>query len=229
MGDGQSVVDALVAVVANHAEAAQQEWLQGTMGEIAGNPVLTKVRVAIARAARKLKSEAVALAGDASALPPGPDYGRWTLRDFGRAALVLTACDALPAEDQLTTVEALIRRSEAGEQVSLLRMALLLPEPARFTPVLIDACRTNSLDVFEAIACENPYVAQHFPEANYNQVVLKAMFMEVAVERIVGLAERVNPEMVRMASDFGDERRAAARSIPEDIERITALAKAKST
>ena len=142
---------------------------------------------------------------------------------------MLSACASLPEAQHVGVVEPLLRRGEQGEQISLLRMASILPGPARFVDVAIDLCRTNSVDVFEAIACDNPFVRDHFPELNYNQVVLKAVFMEVAVDRIVGLAQRVNDEMVRMATDFGDERSAAGRAVPQDIQHITELAKAKST
>jgi hypothetical protein len=71
--------------------------------------------------------------------------------------------------------------------------------------------------VFEALACENPYPSQYFPERNFNQVVLKAMFNSIALERIVGLKSRLNPELSRMARDYAAERTAAGRSVPADL------------
>ena len=41
--------------------------------------------------------------------------------------------------------------------------------------------------------------------AAFNQLVLKAMFTGVALERIVGLSRRVNPELSRMARDYAAE------------------------
>jgi len=49
-------------------------------------------------------------------------------------------------------------------------------------------------------------------------MVLKALFNDVALARIVGLKGRLNPEMARMASDYAAERRAAGRSVPADID-----------
>jgi hypothetical protein len=46
---------------------------------------------------------------------------------------------------------------------------------------------------------------------------LKALFNKVALARIQGLADRANPELARMASDYAAERRAAGRSVPNDI------------
>lgn len=220
----------LAQVVAQYGSEAQSGWLAEAEASLGSPAQPTKLRIAIARAARKLGSDQVALTEtERAALPEGPAYQQWCLWDFGRASLVLRACASLPESQHVELVEPLLRRGEQGEQVSLLRMASILPGPARFVDVAVDLCRTNSVDVFEAIACDNPFVRDHFPERNYNQVVLKAVFMEVAVGRIVGLAQRVNNEMVRMANDFGDERSAAGRVVPQDIQHITELAKAKST
>jgi hypothetical protein len=67
------------------------------------------------------------------------------------------------------------------------------------------------------VACENPYPARHFPDRNFNQMVLKALFNGVALVRIVGLSSRLNGELSRMAGDYANERRVAGRSIPSDI------------
>ena len=93
----------------------------------------------------------------------------------------------------------------------------MLPDPSQYLPLAIDACRTNILPLFEAVACENPYPSRHFPERNLNQLVLKALFNGVALVRIVGLETRANAELTRMATDYAAERAAAGRSIPADI------------
>src|SRR5690606_31029984 len=114
----------------------------------------------------------------------------------------------------------LFEGGELGEQVSFLRTLALLPEPGRFQGVAVSACRTNATEVFEAIACENAYPAAHFPQLNFNQLVMKAVFMEVELRRVVGLSSRVDRELVRMARDFESERRAAGRAVPDDLSLI---------
>ncbi|HLV01258.1 MAG TPA: EboA domain-containing protein, partial [Acidobacteriota bacterium] len=69
----------------------------------------------------------------------------------------------------------------------------------------------------EAIACRNPYPARYFPELNFNQMVLKCLFVGVEIHRIVGLGERFNPELSRMCNDYVDEREAAGRSVPVEV------------
>ena len=68
-----------------------------------------------------------------------------------------------------------------------------------------------------AIACENPFPAAYFPETSFNHMVLKAVFTEVALARILGLATRRSPELARMATDYASERTAAGRSVPADL------------
>jgi hypothetical protein len=46
---------------------------------------------------------------------------------------------------------------------------------------------------------------------------MKAMFVGVALRRIVGLSTRVTPMLMNMAEDYKQERAAAGRSVPEDI------------
>lgn len=108
-------------------------------------------------------------------------------------------------------------QGDAREQQSWLKALPLLPSPERFLPQAIDACRTNIVPLFESIACDNPYPSRCFPERNFNQLVLKALFVGAALDRIVDLRQRLNHELQRMALDFAAERRAAGRAVPADL------------
>lgn len=146
----------------------------------------------------------------------------WTLEDAARALLLLARAERSGGGDDFVTVAtACYERADAREQQSWLRGVSVLPHPDRFLPLVIDACRTSVQPVFEAVACENPYPATYFPDRNFNQLVLKAMFNGVALARVVGLARRLNPEMSRMAGDYAAERRAAGRSVPDDLALVT--------
>jgi hypothetical protein len=143
-----------------------------------------------------------------------------TLADWVRVTLLVRALSALPSERQPAFVLRLLEAGELGEQQSLLRTLSFLPGPARFVETGLAACRTNALRVFEAIACENPFPAAHFDALGFQQLVLKAVFLEVAVGRIEGLAARNTAELRRMAEDYASERRAAGRPVPADLALI---------
>jgi hypothetical protein len=151
------------------------------------------------------------------ALAPEVMFDRWTVADAARAALLLSAAETLDRSAFHSLAVGCFDRGDAREQESWMRAVALLPEAERFLPVVVDTCRTNIVPLFEAIACENPYPAKYFPERNFNQLVLKALFNSIGIARIVGLRERANPELSRMAADYAAERRAAGRSVPADI------------
>ncbi len=145
---------------------------------------------------------------------------QWTLLDLHRCRLLAEALNQVSPDEHLGVVRSLFCKGDIGEQRSLVRSLIVLPEPAAFLPVAIEACRGNVLDVFIAMACENRYPAYFFPDLNFNQMVMKAIFNGVALSRIAGLARRRTPELGRMAADYATERRAAGRSIPQDIDTI---------
>jgi len=142
----------------------------------------------------------------------------WTLTDYARLWLMARALPLVGASEQADFVRSLFEAGEIGEQVSVLRVLSALPEPERFVETGLQACRTNARNVFEAIACENVFPAAYFPPLNFNQAVMKAIFMEVPVQRIEGLASRITPELSRMAAGYASERRAAGRPVPPDAE-----------
>jgi hypothetical protein len=152
-----------------------------------------------------------------AAAAPGIGFGRWTQDDAARALLLIARRTHGEAGPFVDAAVACFEQGDAREQQSWLRALPLWPEAAPFLPHAIEACRTNIVPVFEALACENPYPAAHFPERNFNQVVLKALFNTIALSRITGLASRLNTELSRMARDYAAERTAAGRTVPPDI------------
>jgi hypothetical protein len=142
-------------------------------------------------------------------LPPG-----LTVDELGRIILLL----ALPEAEQEERASDCFRRGDPREQRAVLRALPLLPSPARFLALAASACRTHIVPVFEAICCESTYPAAFFPDVTFHQMILKALFVGVALDRVVGLGARSNPELHRMVHDYAAERRAAGRSVPSDIE-----------
>jgi len=140
-----------------------------------------------------------------------------TWDELGRACLLLRAIECLSEEDHSPFISKLYQGSDNYEQQALLRSLMILPLSTRYLATAIEACRTNVKTVFEAIACENTYPFHHFPISNFNQMVLKALFIGISLKRIVGLDKRLNPQLNQMVRDFASERKTAGRLIPEDI------------
>lgn len=229
--DGRSVPAVLRAIVAAHADAEIVQWLQSTSDALRAAPDRPRLRIAFARAGRKLGDRRVELtprevACSSEAKLDGVGDA-WTLRDFGRAALLLDALSSLEPNEQIECVEHMFRTGDLGEQASLVRMLALLPRPDDFAPMAAEATRTNADSVFAALACDNPYPARSLPDLNFNQMVMKAIFTGIGVARIQGLEHRVTGELVRMAGDYARERRAAGRTVPDDVATLERLLKEK--
>uniref|UniRef100_UPI00258F5AA1 EboA domain-containing protein n=1 Tax=Algoriphagus sp. TaxID=1872435 RepID=UPI00258F5AA1 len=96
----------------------------------------------------------------------------------------------------------------------------VMPYPDDLLTRAIDGCRTNMTLIFDAIALNNPYPPAHFPEANWNQLVLKSIFMQRPIYRIQQLDERRNQALAEIASDFAHERWAAGRPVMPELWRL---------
>jgi hypothetical protein len=137
--------------------------------------------------------------------------------------IALLIAEVARSSDVQGLVTELYVRGAEREKVAVLRALPLLPEPKRFTVLATEACRSSVQTVFEAIACDSPFAAQQFTELAFNQMVLKALFTETSVLRIWGLETRATEELKRMCLGYGDERRAASRPVPLDIDHVVAL------
>lgn len=203
-------------------EAARPDVLAAWLGEstIGGAEAFdrTSFEMSFGSATRRFGSEPVgrnATIADASGRTWSIDT--WGLDEAARAVLLLRALATTPVADRFGFLDALYRAGALRERTAVLRVLPLLPDPNAFLTIALDACRASTQPVFDAIACENPYPAAHFPEASFNQLALKAVFTGVPLARILDLETRRTPELARMAADYAAERRAAGRSVPSDL------------
>ncbi len=142
------------------------------------------------------------------------------VHELGRTALVLRAFEVWPPEEPVKFIDELFVRGDNAEREALLRTLPMLPDAGRFSVTAVEACRTNVLTVFDAIACENPYPARYFSELHFNQLVMKALFIGVSLRRIVCLSERITPGLRRMVRDHVKERTVADRPVHADTKLI---------
>jgi hypothetical protein len=202
----------LLEMVRPRVDEAGWLWLEQAMSA-APTATLDQLSSTYTQVAARVGTGGLLPAADADA-----GFGHWTVADAARAGLLLTIAEqGVDADVFVSAAVGCYQRGDSTEQRSWLKSTAILPRPERLLSTIIDACRTNILPLFEAVACENPYPAQHFPERNFNQMVLKALFNGVALSRVVGLASRLNADLTRMAGDYADERRAAGRAVPSDI------------
>ncbi len=140
----------------------------------------------------------------------------WTITDAVRILLLTEALKAgsFSVNDLFKLC---FKYSDGGERASLLKGLSFLSLGEESTSLIIDTARTNSLEIFSALVYKNPWVVMKFPIPAYNQIVLKALFLNINIIYLEGLRAARNPELGRMAADYVQERLDAGREVPESI------------
>uniref|UniRef100_UPI003B59B51E EboA domain-containing protein n=1 Tax=Shewanella gaetbuli TaxID=220752 RepID=UPI003B59B51E len=103
------------------------------------------------------------------------------------------------------------------EKCALLSTLYIFDTQGDALSTAIRACRCNSHNEYSAIAIDNPYPARFFPEANFNQLVLKSLFMGLNIKQIQGLKERLNETLSNMSFRYAIEQALANRVPPASL------------
>ncbi len=173
-------------------------------------------------AARHAGKETLALSATdlafAQDLVPGWNPANWTCIEAARAHILL-ALPYEPAENYARILDQALETADLGETLALQKSLPLLPHPLKHYDRACLGARSNMKAVFEAVALDNPFPARYFDEGAWNQLVLKAIFVEAPLRRIYGIDERANPILARMLVDYAHERWAAGRVITPELWR----------
>jgi hypothetical protein len=140
----------------------------------------------------------------------------WTADEAARVAFLLAVAGTDPGAlpDLVRTA---YHEGDSSEKKAVVQGLSLLPEPARFLDVALDAGRRAETTLFRAVACDNPFPARHYPELEFNKLVMKAAFVGAPLSRIVGLDRRANPDLARMGMDYVSEQESAVRRFDPQI------------
>jgi len=207
--------------LARRAAPGQIEWLGGVISQ-AARGALGPVALGFSQMPRRLGSGPLQLSeaeiSQASEAKPGWKPGRWTLDELGRARLVLEL-GGLDANTYQSLLSSLFDDADWAEQVALYKALPILARPETLIARGAEGIRSNIKPVFEAVALDNPFPAEHFAEAQFNQLVLKCLFVESPLLRVHGLDQRLNPTLARMLCDYARERWAAGRKVSPELWR----------
>lgn len=217
-----AVQEYLKKALAYNSDPEALAWLAEQSEKISHSTSPNTFFLAFSKASRHFKKEKVSsglgkLFLEESGMPPfSPNH--WGCLQAARTFLLLQ----LPQEKTswMATVQQLFETADMYEQQALYAALPLLPFAEDLVPRAIEGCRTNMSLVFDAIALNNPYPARFFPESNWNQLVLKAIFMQRPLYQIQQLDERRNSALAAMATDFAHERWAAGRGVMPEVWRL---------
>lgn len=215
-------LDRLRTWLMRRASSQGMAWLESRRDRILAGASDVVFFTAFGAVPRHLGKADLALTPDdleqAAVARPGWDPSRWSCDQAGRTYLLLSVDDSDPKAfgETLTMV---LKAADLGELIALYQALPLLPWPERHRPWAQEGVRSNMVPVFNAIALRNPYPAEVFDEPAWNQLVLKAVFLESPLHEIQGLDHRANRVLAHMLVDFAHERWAAHRLVMPELWR----------
>ena len=192
----------LAAALEARAKPEGLEWLREASAAAAADA--SSLRSRFAMVGRKVGRETL----DADADPS--DVWAWTVDDAARVLLLMAAGER--AEGELAE---LYRFGDAAERRGVLRALPYLDIEDRGLALVDDAIRTNDTRLIAAAL--GPYATKYLSDEQYDQAVLKCVFVGVPITGLDGIPSRVTPDGARMLGAFVHERVAAGRDLPPEV------------
>ena len=149
---------------------------------------------------------------------PGFTVKGWDQFRVARVMLLLVLAEQ-DKDTFLETIEALLNTADLREQVAILSAFSVLPHGESLTEYAREGLRSNIVDVFDAVALDNPFPSQEFSDDAWNQMVLKALFISRPLYRIYGIDYRANLTLAEALSNLAHERWAAGRWVSPELWR----------
>ena len=203
-------------------DGEQLAWLSKKQSELLDGATQRSFFIAFSLVPRRLgKADSVLTDEDlqtAAEICPGWQPQHWRVDQLARTLLVLSLIQGNP-ENYQSILEQLFSAADIDELVALYQALPLLPSPENYQARAAEGIRTNMSVVFKAVALDNPYPSQYLSEAAWNQMVLKAIFIDCPLYKIMGLGDRTNPRLSQMLLDYAHERWAADRGVTPELWR----------
>ena len=203
----------LLKILEDNVDNENKQWLLSKIEGIVESESTKDLYLTYSLVPTKIRSEKdLSLALDDKELKAYLEIQHADLQQIGRIYLLYKVLEA--KEDFFKAkVANIIEVADKSELETFLKFLVLLPHPENYKVQAVEALRTNISTVFDAIALNNPYPALYFNEQQWNQMYLKAAFMQQNLNEIVQVEKRGNKELARIISDYAHERWAASREI----------------
>ena len=213
----------LFTILKNQADERALHWLKQQEEKLSEEVSPRKFNLAFSSSSRYFKKDPVQLSEsslvEADNIRKGFRPDVWDLLQVARTYVLLL----FPASDKeawFQNLQMFYETADMHEQGVLYAALPLLPYPEALAKRAAEGIRTNITSVFDAIALHNPYPAEFLDQEAWNQMVLKAVFLQRPLFRIYGADERANEELANMLIDFAHERWAAGRQVMPELWRF---------
>lgn len=137
----------------------------------------------------------------------------WSKHSICRALLMTK----LPQENNKKILTKLGATLGVNAQQDFYKGLFFVENASALTFLIEDGIRTNVTDVFDAIALNNPYAVNFLTDDAWNQLVLKAIFMERPLYKLYRLTKRNNKKLALMLNDYIKERWSAGRTVSPEV------------
>lgn len=202
----------LLATIQNYTTPKEWAWIESKTQNCTNKSLQT----AFVATPRFISKNTI----DNQAIIEGLSVNQWTLDRLVRVYF-LSLLDASDKDAYCQSIDALFETAENNEAVALVSALSILKFPDYWLLRATDAVRSNIGLIFDAIAFQNPYPMQYFSEAAWNQLILKCLFNDKPLHKILGLKERANETLTKNISDLAHERWAAGRHLPAEAWCVT--------
>lgn len=203
-------------------QRAEKDWYLTKLDRLIQGAPPAQFYLSFSSAARKTSKESLRLTKDQveriQAVQPAFNLSTWTVDELSRVAFMTT----LSVENNQAILDKLFDTADMRESVALFKGLFFLDNAEAFIMRAIDGLRTNITHVFDAIALDNVFPSLYFEEAPWNQMVLKAIFMQRPIYRIFDLDQRKNKTLALILQDYAHERWAAHRQVSPELWRAVA-------
>ncbi|MFT4831061.1 MAG: hypothetical protein ACI815_000700 [Psychroserpens sp.] len=209
----ENVSQELVKVLHHHMDANILQWMEEKIDAISSNRSSKDLYLTYSLMAAKINTvEAVNMPFGTNNVIQYLKAQNANLLQIGRVYLLIRVLEA-DEEFFFKKVENIIQVSDTGELVTFLKFLILMPNSGNYKNVAVEALRTNIATIFDAISLKNPYPSMFFNDQQWNQMYLKAAFMERDLSLIMDIDNRANKDLARIISDYAHERWAASRKV----------------
>lgn len=207
--------DEIASIIEGNVAAEVWTWVSRQAAEIKDGKVQS-LPSAFAATPRKTGRQPIEITAEQNAIIQeirlGLNLTEWTIDRLCRVWFILHF-NAADKEQYIQVIETLFVNADMNEQVALYAALPVLAYAEVWRNRCAEGIRSNIGDVLEAIMCNNPYPAEQLDEQAWNQLVLKAIFTEKAIDKTFNLQQRSNQKLTDTLSDFAHERWAAKRTV----------------
>lgn len=218
------------SIIQARVDSETLSWLQEKADLANGDEPFNKFIIAFSIVSRKVpKVETAASEKDIETIQaaiPNFSISKWSLKKLCRIWLIMQI-DAKDESLYISKIEELFRDADMNELATLYAALPILAYPEHWEKQCAVGIRSNIGYVLDAVIMDNPYPAKYLNEEAWNQLILKAIFTDKDMSRIIGLEERVNQNLVKALRDYADERNAAGRTINPKLWEIVDLLEQK--